>query len=119
LCIIGAWGAPGALLGTGLCGAWAVVWETAAVARATGSPPALGHAAGVAAAIACALAPSVVFPPRGLAALCAHAALFAALFLGVLRLLRPLPALDEGLVLALPPKVASAVRLFTRAPHAA
>jgi O-antigen/teichoic acid export membrane protein len=114
--LVRAWGAAGALLGTGVCGAAACVWELAAVTRATRAAPPVRHLAGIACAIAVALAPSVIARPAGLAALAGHGAVFVGVFLVALRFLRPLPPLDEGLVAALPPAVAAALAAFTRDP---
>lgn len=112
--LIRGWGAAGALLGTGICGAGACVWELVAVARATRSAPPLRHIAGIACATAVALVPSVIARPAGLGALAGHAVVFVGVFLVAFRILRPLPPLDAGLVAALPSRVAAAIAAFTR-----
>ncbi len=75
--------------------------------------PPVGHIAGTVLAIAVALVPSVLARPTGLVALAAHGAVFVGVFLVVLRVLRPLPPLDDGLVAALPSRVAAALAAFT------
>jgi len=111
--LIRAWGAWGALVGTGVCGAAAGLAELVAVATTARAAPAVRHVPGLLAATAVGLAPSVLARPEGLAALAAHGALFVVLFLATLRILRPLPELDEGLAAALPARIASLLSLFT------
>jgi O-antigen/teichoic acid export membrane protein len=104
--LIRALGPLGALLGTGVAGASAVIVEFTAVRRVLGERPDLRHVPGVALAAAAALVPSLLARPEGLVELAAHAVLFAAIYLGVLRLVRPLPRLDDGLLAALPSPIA-------------
>jgi O-antigen/teichoic acid export membrane protein len=100
--LILAWGPLGALLGTGIVGGTAFVFEAAAARRSLDVPFPLRHIAGTLTALAVALVPSILARPSGWGELALHAAAFGAIYLGILAALRPLPPLDDGLVAALP-----------------
>lgn len=100
--LIRLWGAQGALAGTGICAASAVIGEALITRRVSRVSVPGRHLAPVALAVAVALVPSLVLRPEGLLPLLAHGLGFSAIYAALLTFLRPLPELDESLVASLP-----------------